>query len=49
MFKSFFGGESGVSTNGCRHQALRPELWPSIQVYYLISPWTVIALGSCGS
>ena len=45
MFKSFFGGEGGVSTNRVVGTSLFGlNYGPSIQVYYLIIAWTVIAI-----
>lgn len=44
MFTDFFGGESGVSGNRVTDVTLLPFSYgPSIQVYYLIGVWTVIA------
>ncbi len=46
MFKTFFGGEGGVSTNRVIGTSLFGlNYGPSIQVYYLIITWTVIAIG----
>jgi branched-chain amino acid transport system permease protein len=45
MFKTFFGGEGGVSTNRMIGTSLFGWSYgPSIQVYYLIIAWTVIAV-----
>ena len=45
MFKTFFGGEGGVSTNRVIGTSLFGlNYGPSIQVYYLIVAWTVIAV-----
>ena len=45
MFKSFFGGEGGVSTNRVVGTSLFGLSYsPSIQVYYLIIAWTIIAI-----
>lgn len=45
MFKTFFGGEGGVSTNRViGTSALGLNYGPAIQVYYLIVAWTVIAI-----
>ena len=42
MFKTFFGGEGGVSTNRMIGTSLFGLSYgPSIQVYYLIVAWTV--------
>jgi len=44
MFKAFFGGEGGVSTNRMVGQSLLGLSYgQSIQVYYLIVAWTLIA------
>lgn len=44
MFTDFFGGESGISGNRVTDVTLLPFSYgPSIQVYYLIGVWTVIA------
>ena len=49
MFKSFFGGEGGVSTNRVVGTSLFSlNYGPSIQVYYLIIAWTVIAIALAG-
>jgi branched-chain amino acid transport system permease protein len=45
MFKTFFGGEGGISTNRVIGTSLFGWSYgPSIQVYYLIIAWTVIAV-----
>ena len=45
MFKTFFGGEGGVSTNRMIGTSLLGWSYSaSIQVYYLIVAWTVIAI-----
>ena len=45
MFKTFFGGEGGVSTNRMIGTSLFGLGYgPGIQVYYLIVAWTVIAI-----
>jgi branched-chain amino acid transport system permease protein len=45
MFKTFFGGEGGVSTNRVVGTSLLGlHYGASIQVYYLIVAWTVIAV-----
>src|SRR5262249_4944892 len=45
MFKTFFGGEGGVSTNRVIGTSLVGLTYsPSIQVYYLIVAWTVISI-----
>ena len=45
MFKTFFGGEGGVSTNRVIGTSLFGLTYsPSIQVYYLIVAWTVISI-----
>jgi len=45
MFKTFFGGEGGVSTNRVIGTSLFGLGYgPAIQVYYLIVVWTVIAI-----
>jgi branched-chain amino acid transport system permease protein len=45
MFKTFFGGEGGVSTNRVIGTSLFGlNYGPGIQVYYLIVAWTVIAV-----
>jgi branched-chain amino acid transport system permease protein len=45
MFKTFFGGEGGVSTNRVIGTSLFGLTYsPSIQVYYLIVAWTVISV-----
>ena len=45
MFKTFFGGEGGVSTNRVIGASLLGLGYgPAIQVYYLILAWTVIAI-----
>ncbi len=44
MFQTFFGGEGGVSTNRMTgHSLFGLGYGDSIQVYYLIVAWTVIA------
>jgi len=44
MFTDFFGGESGISGNRVTDVTLLPFSYgPSIQVYYLIGVWTVVA------
>ncbi|MES1924871.1 branched-chain amino acid ABC transporter permease [Salinisphaera sp. T31B1] len=44
MFTDFFGGESGISGNRVLDVTLLPFSYgPSIQVYYLIGAWTVVA------
>lgn len=44
MFTDFFGGESGVSGNRVTDVTLLPFSYgPSVEVYYLIGVWTVIA------
>ncbi|MES1941230.1 inner-membrane translocator [Salinisphaera sp. T5B8] len=44
MFTDFFGGESGISGNRVLDVTLLPFSYgPSVQVYYLIGAWTVIA------
>ena len=45
MFRTFFGGEGGISTNRMIGTSLFGWSYgPSIQVYYLIIAWTVIAV-----
>jgi branched-chain amino acid transport system permease protein len=45
MFKTFFGGEGGVSTNRVIGASLFGLTYtPAIQVYYLIIAWTLIAV-----
>jgi branched-chain amino acid transport system permease protein len=45
MFKTFFGGEGGVSTNRVVGTSLLGlNYGPATQVYYLIIAWTVIAV-----
>ena len=44
MFTDFFGGESGISGNRVTDVTLLPFSYgPSIEVYYLIGVWTVVA------
>jgi len=44
IFTDFFGGESGVTANRVTDATLLPFSYgPTIQVYYLIGVWTVIA------
>lgn len=44
IFTDFFGGESGVTANRVTDVSLLPFSYgPSIQVYYLIGAWTVVA------
>jgi len=44
IFTDFFGGESGVTANRVTDVTVLPFSYgPSIQVYYLIGAWTVVA------